>query len=120
MLIVAEIRPMPRPARKPRKLRRTYFREWRQFRGLTLEQAAERLEIDFTTLSRIERGLVPYSQGLLEAAALAYRCEPWDLLNVDPSKEGRVIDLTQLLKDADPQTVAEIVGFARGRLGKPN
>lgn len=105
---------------KPRQLRRTYLREWRKYRHLTQEQAAERIGIDYSTLGRIERGLVPYSQGLLEAAALAYNCEPWDLLNADPFKEGRVIDLAQMLKGADPETVAEVVGYARGRIGKPN
>lgn len=109
--------PMPRKMpTKPRQLRRTFLREWRLYRNLTQEQAAERIGMDHSTLGRIERGLVPYSQGVLEAAAQAYSCEPWDLLNVDPNKEGRVIDLTRILKDADPQTVAEIIGFAQGRI----
>ncbi len=109
----------PTPS-KPKEYRRTNLRAWRLFRRLTQEQAAERIGIDYTTLGRIERGRVPYSQGLLEAAALAYDCEPWDLLNRDPSKEGRVIDLADLLRGADPEAVSEIIGFARGRIGKAN
>lgn len=108
---------MPRkPQQKKRQLRRTFLREWRLYRNLTQEQAAERIGLDHSTLGRIERGLVPYSQGLLESAAEAYNCEPWDLLNVNPDKEGRVVDLTRILKDADPQTVAEVIGFAQGRI----
>lgn len=101
-----------------RKLRKHYMREWRKFRGLTQEQAADRLEITQATLSRIEQLLIPYSQGLLEGAGIAYSCEPWDILNVNPLKEGEVIDLTQILRDASPEVRAEIIGYARGRLDK--
>lgn len=107
---------MPPVKRQPRQLRRHFFKEWREYRGLTQEQAADRLDIDRTSLGRVENRKTPYSQGLLEAAAEAYMCEPWDLLNVDPTKEGEVIDLTALLKDATPEERAEILGFARGRL----
>lgn len=109
---------MPPRLKKPQKLRPTYLRAWRLFRGLTQERAAELVGITYTTLGKIERGLVPYSQALLEAAASAYNCEPWDLLHVDPMKAGRAVDLTELLKGATPELQAEIIGFARGRLGK--
>lgn len=112
-------RGMPRPLpQKKRELRRTFLREWRQYRNLTQEQAAERIGIDHSTLGRIERRLVPYSQGMLEAASEAYNCEPWDLLNVDPFKAGDVVDLTRILKDRDPTVIAEIIGYAKGRIGK--
>lgn len=74
----------PRFKRQP-KYRRTFLREWREFRGLTLEQLAERLGTTHATLSRIERALIPYSQSLLEAAAVALRCEPADLLVRNPN-----------------------------------
>jgi transcriptional regulator with XRE-family HTH domain len=107
------------PVKKNRpKLRRTFLREWREFRGLNQEQAGERLNMDRSNLSRVERGEVPYSQGLLEAAAEAYDCEPWDLLNVNPLKEGDVVDLTVMLKSAQTELRAEIIGFAKGRLLK--
>ena len=106
------------PVKKPRpKLRRTFLKEWREFRRLTQEQAAERLDMDRSNLSRVERGEIPYSQALLEAAAVAYDCEPWDVLNVNPLKEGAVVDLTSIMKQATPEQRAEIIGYARGRLG---
>lgn len=86
------------------------------FRDLTQEQAAERLDMDRSNLSRVERGAIPYSQGFLEAAAEAYMCEPWDLLNVNPLKEGDVVDITNILRNASPELKAEIIGYARGRL----
>lgn len=103
------------PIKKPfRKLRRHFLKEWRKNRGLTQEQASERLDIDRTTLGRVENGKIPYSQGLLEAAADAYICEPWDLLHVDPGKEGSVIDFVEILNNATPEQKAEIIGYARG------
>ncbi len=64
---------------------RHYLRAWRQAVGLTLEQVAERVErlseeranadsstralsMTHATMSRIERGKIPYNQLLLELA----------------------------------------------------
>lgn len=75
---------MPRVKKPKVSLRPTYLRQWRKFKKLTQEQAAEPLNIDATTLSRIERGESPYDQRFLEAAAKLYGCEPQDLLVRDP------------------------------------
>lgn len=105
--------PIKRPARKFRK---HYLREWREKIGLTQEQAADRIGWDRTSLGRVENMQVPYSQGLLEAAAEAYGVEVWTLLNVNPFKDGDVIDITSLLKNATPEDRAAILGFAQGRI----
>src|SRR5690606_28130092 len=104
----------------PRSFRRTFLREWREFRDLTQEQAAERIDITQGQLSRIERGQAPYSQGLLEAAAEAYQCEPWDLLNVNPLVEGDVIDAAykfQAADDATKRQIAEFIEFITRKSG---
>lgn len=75
---------MPQVRKPPPKRAPHFLREWRLHRELNQEQASERLEIERSTLSRIETGKVPYNQDLLERAALAYGCDPADLLNVDP------------------------------------
>lgn len=111
---------MPPVAKPKRQYRRTFLKEWREYRGLSQEQASERLEMDRSNLSRVERGQIPYSQGLLEAAAEAYSCEPWDLLNVNPLKAREVVDISDLLKKATPEERAEILGYARGRLKAAN
>lgn len=100
-----------------RELRRHFLREWRDYRHLTQEQAADRVGLDRTTLGRIENRKIAYTQPILEALAEAYMCEPWDLLNRDPFKEGEVIDLTSILRDVAPELRAEIIGYARGRIG---
>jgi transcriptional regulator with XRE-family HTH domain len=64
----------------------TFMRQWRKMAGLTQEQAAERVELDRTTYSRIENGKLPYNQDFLERLALAFGCEAAEILSVDPLK----------------------------------
>jgi transcriptional regulator with XRE-family HTH domain len=61
---------------KPRlkTYRKTYIREWREAKPMTLEALAARVGekiggMTHASLSRIERGLQPYSQPILEAIA---------------------------------------------------
>jgi transcriptional regulator with XRE-family HTH domain len=95
-----------------RPLGKHYLREWRQHRGLSLRKLADRMEVEpgvpitsHANLGRIELFQQPYSQDILEAAAVALECSVSDILSVDPSKEGEVVDLLRLLKSKDPDTV---------------
>lgn len=80
--------------------RRTYIKEWRDKRGLSLRRLAERLEeapggdllLSHTSIGRIEKGQQPYSQPILEALAAALGVPAWMLLEVNPEKDGDVID----------------------------
>lgn len=75
------------PVKKPHHARAKHFlREWREFKKLSQEDAADRAEIDRTSLSKVENGKVPYNQDLLERLALAYGCDPDDLISMDPLK----------------------------------
>jgi transcriptional regulator with XRE-family HTH domain len=54
--------------------RLTFIRQWREAKSMTLEALAERVGeriggMTHASLSRIERGLQPYSQPILEAIA---------------------------------------------------
>lgn len=81
--------------------RRTFIRQWRTFRRLSLRQLASRLEVDpggdplisYAQLQRIELGEQPYSQPIIEAIAAALTTSVRELLEVDPRKEGQVVDL---------------------------
>lgn len=83
---------------------RHFLREWRKHREMSLEQVAERVMLlgveerfrladpdsrpktmTHATLSRIERGLLPYNQLLLEILADIYGTSPASLLMRDPS-----------------------------------
>ena len=64
--------------------RKTFFREWREFRGLSQEQLAEILGTNKSGVSKIENGLNKYNQSSLEAWADALTCEPADLISRAP------------------------------------
>lgn len=51
---------------------------------MTQEQLVERIDMSRENYSRVERGLIPYNQDLLEQLAEALACEPADLLMRDP------------------------------------
>lgn len=72
------------PRFKKPPFRPTFIRQWRQHKGLTLEQLADRVHTTHASLSRIERGMQPYNQELLEALAEALSCTPADLLIRNP------------------------------------
>lgn len=87
---------------------RTYIKEWREKRGLSLRRLAERLEetpggellISHASIGRIEKGQQPYSQPILEAIAAALGVPAYMLLEVNPDKDGDVIDITLRLNKA--------------------
>lgn len=91
---------------KPR-YRPTFIRQWRKKRQLSLRKLAARIEsapgeelISFASIGRIERGEQPYSQPILEGIAEALGVTPAVLLEVNPEKDGIVIDLVRRLGDA--------------------
>jgi transcriptional regulator with XRE-family HTH domain len=88
--------PVPKPKRDRTK---HFFKEWREFRGLTQEQAIGRLGWSQSKISRIEAAQTPYNQDDLEAAAEAYDCTTAEIISVDPSKEGEVVDLMRMIND---------------------
>ncbi len=79
-----------RMAQKPRTWRKTYLRDYRTAAGLSLESAAAQMGLTHGQLSKIERGLHPYSQKVLETAALEYGCTVLDLLGRAPSATSSV------------------------------
>jgi DNA-binding XRE family transcriptional regulator len=91
-----------------------YLREWRKFRSKTLVQAAEYLHMSHGSLSKIERGQVPYNQKLLEKLAELYMCEPADLIIRDPSEP---IDIWSIWDQAKPGDKRKIVSVAKTIVG---
>jgi transcriptional regulator with XRE-family HTH domain len=70
---------------KAKALPRHFLRAWRKFRGYSLEQVAERLDMSHQNLGKIERGLVPYNEPLLDALAEIYRTDRGSLIMRDPT-----------------------------------
>lgn len=73
--------------------RPTFIRQWRQHRGYSLDQLAERVPMDKGNLSKIERGLLPYNQELLERMAEALMTDPASLLMRDPTDADAIWSL---------------------------
>jgi transcriptional regulator with XRE-family HTH domain len=99
---------MPSVKHPRRELGRHFLQQWRQLRGLSQEQAALRLDISRTQLSKIENMRSPYSQGLLEAAAEAYGCTVADLLIRDPTQHDPPWSIYEALKKAPVERQQQI------------
>ena len=69
---------------EPTPYRVTKIRRWREHREKTLEEVAPVLGITHATLSRIERGKLPYSQDHLEALSRVLDIDIPSLLDRDP------------------------------------
>ncbi|MFC2253477.1 helix-turn-helix domain-containing protein [Labrys portucalensis] len=88
-----------------RSLGKTYIKEWRLKRGLSLRRLEDRLEtlpdgkpmITHVSINRIEMSKQPYSQEVLEALAAALECTPAELISVDPNSENEMLELLRRL-----------------------
>jgi transcriptional regulator with XRE-family HTH domain len=69
-----------------------YLRHWRELRGFNLKTMARMIAempnvngaLSKASLSRIERGLTPFTRDTLEVYAIVCRCEPVELLTRPP------------------------------------
>jgi hypothetical protein len=69
-------------------------------------------------LGRIERGLQPYNQALLEALADLYRTEPASLIMRDPTKDDAIWSLWDEAKEGQRQEIEKYAQFViRSRTG---
>ena len=85
-----------------------FIREWRKDRDLTLEALADRVGTTHATLSRVERGKVPYSQPLLEALAEALGTTPASLIMRDPSNPG-IWDIWEDIAPAEREQATKVL-----------
>ncbi len=113
--LMAKVRKAGRP-----QYRVTHIRDWREFRDYTLKQVEHRMEkapgeplITAVSIGRIERGLQPYTQPILEALAEALNCSVWELLEVNPKKLGEVVDLMRILRNLDETQVKQLSKIAK-------
>ena len=103
-----------------------YLREWRKASGLTLEQAADRIEraseahldgvasarpvgMTHATLSRIERGKLPYNQVLLELLAQVYHTDRASLIMRDPSDPDGLWSIWEQLRPRERTQAVEVM-----------
>jgi transcriptional regulator with XRE-family HTH domain len=100
---------MPSVSHPKRPLQRHFLKEWREFRNLSQEEAASRLGISRTQLSKIENRKSPYGQQFMEAAADAYGCTVADLVTRNPGNIDAVWSITDHLRTASAEQKAQVL-----------
>lgn len=70
--------------------RPTYIRQWRKHRGYSLDKLAQMVPMDKSNLSKVERGILPYNQEMLERLAVALMTDPASLLIRDPTRDDAI------------------------------
>lgn len=101
---------MPKRYRSAESARKPHFiKEWREFRNLTQESLAARLDTSIATVSRIETGLQPYTQDTLEAFADALSCQPADLIMRNPMDPEAPWSIWETLKPAQRRQAIELM-----------
>lgn len=97
----------------PAQYRRTFIRQWREHRGLTLEALADRVGekiggMTHASLSRIERGRQPYSQLVLEAIAEALNVGVADLLIRNPGDPDAIWSIWDHAKPGEREAIVDM------------
>jgi transcriptional regulator with XRE-family HTH domain len=109
-------------------LGKTFLREWREDKGITLVEAAEYAGLKHGQLSRIERGLAPYNQRLLESLAVLYDCGVEQLIKFPPhdrdniwsfwqsasaNERFKIVQIAKTIVEANPSDSAEQTAAAK-------
>jgi transcriptional regulator with XRE-family HTH domain len=92
----------------PPRYRLTFIRQWRHHRGLTLERLADLVGITHASLSRLERGLQPYSQGVLERLADVLETDAASLLIRDPTDPDGIWTVWDQASPSERRQIVEI------------
>lgn len=108
----------PRQNLKPPKFRRTYIAQWRDFRNLTQEQLAARLDMTQSHLSMLENGKRGYTQDTLEAIAHALQTDVASLLMRDPGQPGAMWSIWEQAQEGQREEIERYAEFiVRRRTG---
>lgn len=98
-------------------LRRTYIRDWRKSRGLTLEQLAERIDMTPSHLSMLERGHRGYAQETLEAIADALQTDAGSLLMRNPAEDGAMWSIWETALPGERRMIVDIAKTVTKKTG---
>jgi transcriptional regulator with XRE-family HTH domain len=79
----------------------TYLAAWRKHRKLTLRDVSQRIGIDPTAISRLERRQTPYDQVHLQQLSGLYDVSIPDLLYKDPERPRPTEEIISLVAKLD-------------------
>lgn len=84
-----------------------YIKEWRRHRKISLRKLADRMEsepgvelISYASLGRIENGIQPYSEPILEALADALDVPAHHLISRKPDTDAEVVSIFEGLDES--------------------
>lgn len=110
---------MPKPVRirhLQRRPARVYLREWLEYRGLTAEQLAGRLDTSKSVVSKLMTGRQRYNQDWLEAIAYALDCDVPELYRSPDAPTANEL-LAMIPDNLKPIAMDVLTNFAKGRTG---
>ena len=117
MLRVFNGRMVKRPIHRKRQFQKTYIRQWREYRNLTLEQLAERVDMTASYLSMLERGQRGYTQETLESLAYALQTDAASLIMRDPTDDEAVWSIWDQAKPGERKMIVDIAKTITGKTG---
>lgn len=97
--------------------RRIFLKEWRKYRDMTQEQLAEAMGWAVSNVSQLEQGRQGYSQEGLEALAEVLRCDPGQLLTVDPTQDEAIWSIWEVAKPGERKMIVNIAKQVVGKTG---
>jgi transcriptional regulator with XRE-family HTH domain len=101
------------------ELEPTYLAAWRKHRRLTLRQVAQKIDIDATAISRMERSKTPYDQIHLQQLRDLYNVSIPDLLYKDPVRPRATDELSDLIGKLErPADIAAVKMFTEAMLSR--
>lgn len=95
-------------ATQRKQYRRTFIREWRKHRHLTLERLADRVGMTASALSMLERGQSGYTQPTLEALADALMTDPASLIMRNPSDDDAIWSIWDSASPAERTRISSV------------
>jgi transcriptional regulator with XRE-family HTH domain len=93
---------------KARKFRRTFIRQWRKQRNLTLEGLGARMGMTPSHLSMLERGQRGYTQETLESLSEALRVDLASLLMTDPAEPEAMWSIWDQAKPGQRRQITDV------------
>lgn len=94
--------------KKPAARRRTFIRQWREYRGYSQDKLGAMLDTSGSMISRIENGQTPYTQDVLESLADALMTDPASLLMRDPTQPEAMWSIWDQAKEGERRMIEDI------------
>ena len=89
---------------------RNYLKAWREFRGLTQEQLADKVGTDKAVISLLENEKRPLSSTWLRKFATALETRPGHILDTDPAAlDNDIIDIWTRIDTTDREQAARVL-----------